>query len=313
MKIIYAFVMCMVCLSVVSGQTTYGEDAGQTGSQSTFIGFKAGEINTQVNNTFLGHSSGKLNTTGNRNTFLGAFPGANNTTGQRNVFAGNAAGFLNTTGSYNTYLGNDAGRRNITGGFNLCIGHASGFENLESNNTFVGAKAGRVNVVGRDNTFLGYESGKNNLGSGNVFLGFKAGFNEAGDDKLYIDNSSTDNPLIYGDFSTDQIGINTNTVPDDYVMAIKGKVITEEVRVQLFDDWWPDYVFETDYSLLPLDELQNFIKENKHLPDVPSSEQVKEQGGIDVGEMNTILLKKIEELTLYVLELKGEVETLKNK
>jgi Asp-tRNA(Asn)/Glu-tRNA(Gln) amidotransferase B subunit len=93
---------------------------------------------------------------------------------------------------------------------------------------------------------------------------------------------------------------------------VKGKILAEEVRVQLSGDW-PDYVFTQNYDLMPIDELETFINKNNHLPEIPSSAKVTEEGGIDVGEMNALLLKKIEELSLYVIELHKEIKTLKNQ
>jgi hypothetical protein len=69
----------------------------------------------------------------------------------------------------------------------------------------------------------------------------------------------------------------------------------------------PDYVFEKDYDFISIDDLKLFLENNKHLPEVPSAKEI-EQNGINVGEMEMILLKKIEELTLYVIELKAENE-----
>jgi hypothetical protein len=73
---------------------------------------------------------------------------------------------------------------------------------------------------------------------------------------------------------------------------------------------WADYVFDKKYYLRPLDEVEKFIQQNHHLPDLPSASTVAKEG-IDVAEMQSKLLSKIEELTLYVIELKKEVEILK--
>jgi len=73
------------------------------------------------------------------------------------------------------------------------------------------------------------------------------------------------------------------------------------------DNGWADYVFADDYELMPIDALEAYINEHKHLPGVPSSEEVKREG-IDVAEMNKILLEKIEELTLRVIELEKEAK-----
>ncbi len=89
----------------------------------------------------------------------------------------------------------------------------------------------------------------------------------------------------------------------------EGSIITEEAFVKLKAEW-PDYVFKEDYSLMPLEELDQFIKENGHLPEMPTAEEVVENG-LALGETNRLLTQKVEELTLYILELKKEVDGLK--
>ncbi|MBI1289265.1 MAG: hypothetical protein GC178_16990 [Flavobacteriales bacterium] len=106
-----------------------------------------------------------------------------------------------------------------------------------------------------------------------------------------------------------QVGIGTDIVPQGYALGVAGKIIAEEVEVQLSTNW-PDYVFESEYEKLSLDELRTFISENGHLPDVPSAKEI-EENGVSLGEMDAVLLRKIEELTLYMLELKQENEQLK--
>ena len=93
------------------------------------------------------------------------------------------------------------------------------------------------------------------------------------------------------------IGMGT-TIPDEK-LTVKGKIHAEEVRVDLAVPV-PDYVFEKDYQLTPLSEIQNYIKENKHLPEVPSAKEMEEKG-INLSEMNMLLLKKVEELTLHLI------------
>ncbi len=91
--------------------------------------------------------------------------------------------------------------------------------------------------------------------------------------------------------------------------AFNGKIFANEVEVN--SEFWPDFVFTQNYKLLPLMDLENFIKQHKHLPEIPSVQDVLENG-IELGEMNALLLMKIEELTLYVIELKKELDDLKN-
>lgn len=92
--------------------------------------------------------------------------------------------------------------------------------------------------------------------------------------------------------------------------TFNGKVKCTEIEVLLTA--WPDHVFKSDYSLMPLDEVENFISVNKHLPGVPSEKEVLVNGN-NLGEMDAVLLKKIEELTLYVIQLKKETEMLKQQ
>lgn len=103
------------------------------------------------------------------------------------------------------------------------------------------------------------------------------------------------------------VGINmNNTIYDpEYNLMVNGDIKAQRVKVTL--EGWADYVFDDDYYLRPLKEVENFIKDNKHLPDVPSEEEVLEEG-IFVGETNKILLQKIEELTLYIIDLEKRIE-----
>ncbi len=96
-----------------------------------------------------------------------------------------------------------------------------------------------------------------------------------------------------------------------YRLSVNGKIMCEEVRVQLDADW-PDYVFGSDYKLMPLADLQNFIIKNKHLPGILPAADVK-ANGLELGDTNKRMMEKIEELTLYILELKKEIELLKLK
>ncbi len=93
------------------------------------------------------------------------------------------------------------------------------------------------------------------------------------------------------------VGIGTS-VPDEK-LAVNGTVHAKEVKVDLLN--WPDYVFENNYKLLPLHELEQKIKQAKHLPEIPSAKEV-EENGVLLGDMNKKLLQKVEELTLYIID-----------
>lgn len=97
---------------------------------------------------------------------------------------------------------------------------------------------------------------------------------------------------------------------DDFLLYVKKGIRTEKVKVELASGIWADYVFEDDYELMSLDKVEEFINTNGHLPNVPSAAEV-EKNGINLGEMDALLLEKIEELTLHMISLKKENEEMK--
>ena len=107
---------------------------------------------------------------------------------------------------------------------------------------------------------------------------------------------------------TDELTVNGSVYADS--LSVNGKIVAKEVEVTL--DGWADYVFQDNYKLRSLGELEKYIKKHKHLPGIPSEKEVVEQG-LNVGEMNQKMLEKIEELSLYVIELQKEIEQLKSK
>ena len=104
---------------------------------------------------------------------------------------------------------------------------------------------------------------------------------------------------------------NDDRLPVGYKLAVNGKIISEEVNVLLHESW-PDYVFNSDYSLRSLSELKDYLKNNSHLPDMPSSDDIS-KSGIPLGEIITKQMLKIEELTLYVLDLQKQIDQLKDQ
>ena len=195
-----------------SYNTFLGRDAGfynTTGAYNTFLGNNTGVENTTGSeNTFIGYNAGKSNTTGIFNTFIGNNAGQSNT-GSINTFVGWGAGRANTSGSANTFVGYVSGTATTTGDSNTFLGHMSGQNNLTGvENTFLGQRAGYSNNSGSYNTMIGRMTGHNATGNSNVFIGYRAGFDEPGSNKLYVDNSDTSDPLIWGDFSTNVAAIN---------------------------------------------------------------------------------------------------------
>jgi hypothetical protein len=103
-----------------------------------------------------------------------------------------------------------------------------------------------------------------------------------------------------------------NTTPGTFKLAVEGKIGAREIKVTLTNPW-PDYVFHKKYTLPSLASLEQYIAQHNHLPGIPSAKEVQENGGIDLGQMNAKLLEKIEELTLYLIELKKENQEIKKQ
>jgi len=116
-------------------------------------------------------------------------------------------------------------------------------------------------------------------------------------------------------FNTGKITIGTDQYDNsDYRLFVKDGIKTEKIKVELASTGgWADYVFNDKYYLMPLKEVENFISENKHLPNMPSAEKIVEDGGFELKEMNIKLLEKIEELTLYIIEQDKRIEVLETK
>jgi hypothetical protein len=275
--------------------------------------FRAGLIQTTNPNTSFGFAALNSITSGTFNAAFGAFAGNNM-----------------QSGSFNFALGTSALETNTSGSGNLAIGTASLL----------------INATGDNNVALGTNAGRTNLGSGNVFLGNSAGQNEAGSNKLFISNSDSPNPLIKGDFFSSNIQVNSKTtgylavgdfttatsnspgtgglpLPSNigqaggYRLVVQDGILCEKVKVALRATGstdWADYVFEPDYKLkmLSLEDVEKFTKEFKHLPNVPTTEEVQ-KNGLDLHETSKMFMEKIEELYLYIFELKKEINDLKIK
>jgi hypothetical protein len=115
--------------------------------------------------------------------------------------------------------------------------------------------------------------------------------------------------IIKGDGN---IGIGTvlNNNPNNYKLAVQGRIGAQEVQVENTSTTWADYVFESGYNLMTLKDLESYVNCEKHLPEIPSADDVKAKGGHNLGEMDVLLLKKIEELTLYLIEQDKKIQAL---
>lgn len=162
-------------------------------------------------------------------------------------------------------------------------------------------------------SFLFENGSKGNvtIGNGNVF---GSGF--AGLTVTAGQSEQTENDLAIIAFGRslflNELAIGVQGFTPGYKLSVDGKIIAEELRIQNSVDWipWPDYVFAKEYKLRNLKQVEDFINKNSHLPEVPSAEEVKENG-IEVGDMQRTLLKKIEELTLYIIDQQKQIDELK--
>ena len=113
---------------------------------------------------------------------------------------------------------------------------------------------------------------------------------------------------------TGRVGVNVtnvNKLVPDYALCVHGGIITEKVNIKSYSEWH-DYVFAPDYALMPLSQLKDYVTVNHHLPDIPSDQEVLSQG-LEIGEMQGLLLKKIEELTLYSIQLQEQMESMQKE
>jgi hypothetical protein len=176
-----------------------------------------------------------------------------------------------TTGSNISYAAGNVGIGTATPNFKLQVVGRLGFQ-ADSNGT---AGTWLVGTDGVQSAFLGQTDFSGNS---------PVGIYHNGNWRFVVNNAG-------------KVGINTLT--PDAELAVNGTIHTREVKVDLTG--WPDYVFEKDYKLMSLEETKAYIDANKHLPEVPSAKEM-EKNGVNLGEMNLLLLKKVEELTLYSIE-----------
>ena len=152
---------------------------------------------------------------------------------------------------------------------------------------------------------------KNNLGS------YGIGVDHSGLGHIYTGYSNSKSLITFKDIGIVGIGFNFDiqsiNFPRDtnYVLYVEGSIAARELKIT--SNNFPDYVFSKNYKLMPLKKLENYLIENKHLPDIPSLNSVNLNGGFEIGEMQTKLLLKIVELTLYIIEQDKRIEALEAK
>ena len=168
------------------------------------------------------------------------------------------------------------------------------------------------NANGNSTNLLGYLDGK---GFGTPQLRFDANAHNFIDLGMDVDGAfvvenfdapifkvDPDGNAVIGKFAPQAFG---------YTLSVGGKIASTEILVDLTGDW-PDYVFLPDYNLPTLSNVANFIADHGHLPGLPAASEVQDVG-IELGEMNRVLVEKIEELTLYILQQEKRLKALEDK
>jgi hypothetical protein len=235
-------------------------------------------------------------------------------------------GFIQSTGddfrigtnSGNTdgilYLGsNGTNRVAVIGNGNVGIRTSSPLAPLHvltgSNLDLTEANSGFMLLGNAGSTNMAFDNNeiqaRNNGAASTMFLQFKGGGVRIGDG----DFSTSLRLGVAGDaIVTGNLRVGEQPLPAGYTFGVDGKIICTEVMVRLVPSW-PDYVFNPGYKLRNLYELDHFIKTNNHLPGIPKAAEVEK--GLSLGEMQKLQMEKIEELTLYIIQLKKELDELR--
>ena len=170
---------------------------------------------------------------------------------------------------------------------------------LSNNSTLSGSSAGSITWISRNTQF----------NQGMAYIGAQLTDDATNDAKarLLFATSNGAQPMVK--MVIDPVGnVGIGTFNPEDKLTVNGRIKANEIRVN--GQQIPDYVFEPHYRNLSLSELEAYIKKYKHLPEVPSASEA-EKNGIELGEMNKILLKKIEELTLHLIEQDKEIKAMK--
>jgi hypothetical protein len=208
----------------------------------------------------------------------------------------------------------DAGKFKINSGGN--IGDVAHFTMDGNGNVGIGTTAPNSKLViynGSDGISFnpGVASGigfNRNVSDGAIFNpSISAWQFSSRDDRFTLEGYNGPPNSLFTVLKSGFVGIGTNS--PDAKLAVKGQVHAQEVKVDLSVPG-PDYVFEKEYNLPTLDSIKAYIDKNKHLPEVPSAKEM-EKNGVNLGEMNMLLLKKIEELTLHLIAQEEEIKKLR--
>ncbi len=315
---------------------SYAGERNTTGSYNLLIGNSSGQNTTSGDgNTFIGDGSGFGNTGGSQNTYIGrytAFTG--NSNGSNNTFIGFGAGVTSAALSVNNSVAIGANalvsQNNsvILGGtgpnsVSVGIGNSAPKNKLEitadgqnqSGLRFTNLTSGSTNLLSLgitlanpivkvltvdangDVRLAGLSVNLSSLG-----LGGRQGASLWEEKEGYAYNASQSGVVI---------GSGIDQMPSGYNLFVSKGILTEKVKVAVNNtDEWSDYVFAPNYQLRNLDQVERFIKANKHLPGIPSAQTMVSQGN-DLHKTDALLLAKVEELTLYMIAVTKENQRMK--
>lgn len=314
--------------------------SGGTGAGNIAIGRQVmGVANVSGNYSVgLGYQALPFLTSGSYNVALGPTAGYTLTTGSGNILIGSAVNTSSATASNELNIGNwiygtngsiGIGTATPQNKFEITHGTTGNsglrFTNLTASST-AAASSGKVLSVNANGDVVLEQAGGGSVPDGSETI-VTAGANiiVGGTGRLsdpYVISATVPtqqwgpssigtNNIVNNNTGGVLIGTGFTNLTSGYKLYVADGIITEKVKVKLKANW-PDYVFEKDYKLLSLNETEKFIKLNNHLPGVLSAKDVKKEG-IELGETNAVLLKKIEELTLYLIAADKEIKELQKK
>lgn len=249
--------------------------------------------------------------------------GARILSAQGNTAANPAIGFQSTVSTTATAQNDTGGGNGIFRPTNNTMAFSTNsLERMRINsvgNVGIGTSspAARLHIMGSSNTSFQFDASSSTSGYTAAFrlndTGLSIGHNSTVRNLTFVNSLGVNMTIEQGG----RVGVGTQNFPQTigssdisaYKLFVKGGILTDELRVAT---GWADYVFEDNYNLKPLSEVESFIEANGHLPNVPSAKEVEVEG-ISVGEMAKIQQEKIEELTLYIIELNKKLEILEAK
>ena len=303
--------------STALGASSLLSETANHANHSAAFGYEALELNTTgLCNTATGFEALLSNSTGNYNTANGCLALSLNSTGSNNTAIGLDALSKNIAGSSNTAVGQNSLWQNTTGNYNVGVGSGTLYANIiASQNTAFGYNALVADSSGGSNTAVGYSALKTNkTGTSNTAIGSGA---DVGSNSLTNATSigagaiaTTSNSMVLGTTGT-AVCIGTSTPATGFILNVAGNVICEELQVEAQASW-PDYVFDKNYKLMSIQDLETSIQANKHLPNLPPACEVEEKG-MKLGEMQSKIVEKLEEADLYIIQLEKHIETLEKQ